>query len=175
MRTLRTLYSCWGNYLWYPGNRTELTVTSVLVLLQIISFALYHQLSGQIPTVSGVNLGFISFQFPSMSRLWDLLLCPMYLFLSWCVMTCWWLQDDDETGYAYEGVTNGMGTLVMLSLVAALLLGILFGFVYAPVAFFGAFVFFFMSAIVWALSREVLERRREDLHAAFTVSPSGKD
>ena len=135
MKFMNRCLECFEEYTSHPGNRTELVFVSFIMFLQIVGFGLYHQLIGELPYTSKINLGFVAVDIFPMSRLWDFTLGPLFLFLSWRVMNSPWLCDRDELDYPEFGVTNGLGTTVMFALLLSFPTGALVGAVYAPLAF----------------------------------------
>ena len=148
---MNKFFECLDEYLSYRANRTELAVVSFIMLLQIFALALWHQMTGELPFSFAINLGLVHWQLPvPVSRTWDLLLGPAFIFLSWAVMQLPTFCERDDFGCLEIGVTNGWGTIMMCSLVVALLVGTVFGAVYAPVGFVVALPAVFILLGVWS-------------------------
>ncbi len=153
---MKKIYASLVSFLQYPGVQTELVLMFVIIFVQAFWFAYVHQTTGHVPVVSAAwHLPSYRYVLPfPVSRLWDLLIGPAYLFLHWMVLKQpFFLEDDDYTGRLMDGVANGLGTLVMIMLFVTWIGGVLAGAAYVLPVFIWVFVVCLSSMTVRSLIR----------------------
>lgn len=151
MKILNSCYASFEEHLSHPGNRTELMVVLFIMLGQIVAFALCHQITGEIPVSSRFHLGPINWELPSpISRLWDMLLGPAFIFLTAKILRTPFFVDRDMWGCLDIGVSNGWGTTAIVAGLFAFLGGVILGAIYAPLLFVCAFPVILGGLIVWS-------------------------
>lgn len=162
---MKRIYSWWADYIQYPAAQADVVVVIILTVFQASCFGMYHQMTGTVPVSLGISLPFAHWQLPfPVSRLWDLLIGPFFILVSGVVLNCSWFLDEDD-----YGVTNWLGTLIVLAVEVASVVGLISGIVYViPVAVEVFVVLFFgtiVGGLVWSICHTIVTGDRGGPHS----------
>jgi hypothetical protein len=149
----------WEEFLSWELNRILLLLVIQATVAQVCVWALCAQETGSIPFVREINLLVFRLETLPLSRLWDLFLGPIFLFLVYKVENAEAFSDIDEMGRIDVGVTNELGTLVFFGLVGGWLGGSACGVWYAIPFFFVGLCLYFLFVIFFVCAMFCLGER----------------
>ena len=132
---------------WVPFT----VVFAVLTVLDTTVWAIVDQFVGVIPDVGNVHFLWWWLEFPfAVSRLWDILLGPLYIIIFTYLCSCDCFYGEGAWGTPLSS-SSTFGTLTSCSLVVSAYFGMLLGVLYALPIFLLSFLSILILGILWVL------------------------
>ncbi len=144
----------------WPVFRGVCIFGTLVTVAEVLIIAVIHQFSRSLPSVENFNLLIWQWHLPfSISRLWDIVLLPCFLYFSWKN------EERRENAYFSPGVNDGSFSddamdLPQISLFGALVGGAVFGFIYAVPFFLLSYIMLILFFLVQGITESVCESRK---------------